>query len=256
MPTSVQQGRIDRNSKLPYYAQLKRVLEDEIAEGHWKSGDLLPTEADLCTQYGVSRTVVRQALGELTSEGRLYRLRGKGTFVSGRKLNEQFLSGTLGFFDDLEAAGHSVRNLVVRCQLESSHDEVAKNLGVAPGTDCVKLERLRYVDDQLIAFMHSYLPKDLDPHLLERLKRFDFEHSSLYRFLEGASGVRIQSGARSVRAVVADEQLGAVLQVPVGSALLHVSSVERDADGRVIEYSESWHRGDRADLQLQVTRRP
>jgi GntR family transcriptional regulator len=232
------------------------VLEDEMAHGRLKSGDLIPTEVELCAAYGVSRTVVRQALGELASEGRVYRLRGKGTFVSGRKLSEQFLSGTLGFFDDLEAAGHHVRNLVIRCQVLLAHDELAKYLAVAPGTQCVKLERVRYVDDQLIAFMHSYLPKDLHPHLLERLKRFDFEHSSLYRFLEGASGVRCQAGMRSVRAVVADEQLGGVLQVPVGSPLLHVSSVERDANGRVIEYSEAWHRGDRAELQLEVTRRP
>ena len=84
-------AHIEWGSKLPYYVQLKQILVKAIEQGELKPGDMLPTEAELCDRYRVSRTVVRQALGEMVSEGRLYRLRGKGTFVTGQKLSERFL---------------------------------------------------------------------------------------------------------------------------------------------------------------------
>lgn len=53
---------IDFHSKIPYYIQLIDVLKDKIAKNAWHPGEQLPSEPDLCEMYGVSRTVVRQAL--------------------------------------------------------------------------------------------------------------------------------------------------------------------------------------------------
>ena len=60
---------IDFDSNIPYYIQLIDVLHDHISSGDWKTGDQIPSEPDLCEAYGVSRTVVRQALRELELEG-------------------------------------------------------------------------------------------------------------------------------------------------------------------------------------------
>lgn len=245
---------IDRSSKQPYYDQLKRVLERQLETGTLKPGDMLPTEPELCEEYGVSRTVVRQALGELTSEGRIYRLRGKGTFVTGRRVSERFLRPTLGFFDDLTAAGHSVRNEVRKCELKRVDDALSREIGIPAGERCVELDRVRYINGDVTAFMKSYIPTNLHPRLFDRLCKFDLETNSLYRFLEDITGVRIHSGHRTVRAVAATELLAQELEVGVDSPLLCIESIERDAHDRQVEFSQAWHRSDRAMLEMDVVR--
>jgi hypothetical protein len=62
-------GVIDRDSPVPYYHQLKELLRDEIASGRWPAGSAIPSEPELCRVLDVSRTVVRQALGDLGTKG-------------------------------------------------------------------------------------------------------------------------------------------------------------------------------------------
>jgi DNA-binding transcriptional regulator YhcF (GntR family) len=74
--------KINKNTPIPLYYQLKQMIKKEIERGKFKPGDRLPTEQELCAMFGISRTPVRQALTELTYEGILYRQPGLGTFVS------------------------------------------------------------------------------------------------------------------------------------------------------------------------------
>jgi len=75
---------IDRNSPIPIYYQLKLLIQEQIKRGEWRPGDKVPTEAELCERYEISRTPVRQALLELVREGVLTRRAGRGTFVAPR----------------------------------------------------------------------------------------------------------------------------------------------------------------------------
>jgi GntR family transcriptional regulator len=67
---------------MPFYFQIKSILRARILSNELKAGDLVPSEIDLSQEYNVSRGTVRQALLELINEGLIYRIRGKGTFVS------------------------------------------------------------------------------------------------------------------------------------------------------------------------------
>ncbi|MCG8350649.1 MAG: extracellular solute-binding protein [Chloroflexales bacterium] len=73
---------IDRNTPIPAYFQLKAYLKQQIQDGIWQPGDKIPTEAELCERFNISRTPVRQALKELVFEGLLTRTAGRGTFVA------------------------------------------------------------------------------------------------------------------------------------------------------------------------------
>ena len=77
-----QAGQIDRNSPVPYYFQLAEIVEEEIVSGRWEPGTRLPSEPDLCDQYALSRTTIRQALARLEQKGLITRDKGRGTFVS------------------------------------------------------------------------------------------------------------------------------------------------------------------------------
>jgi GntR family transcriptional regulator len=57
---------VRRDSGVPLYVQLKESLQEKIAQGEWVVGMELPSEQELCDTYGVSRTVVRQALDDLS----------------------------------------------------------------------------------------------------------------------------------------------------------------------------------------------
>ncbi len=79
---------INFESHIPYYIQLMDLLKTQIVKKKWGPGEQIPGEQDLCETYGVSRTVVRQALRELELEGVITRRKGKGTFISEPKISE------------------------------------------------------------------------------------------------------------------------------------------------------------------------
>ena len=80
-------AKLDRLSYVPLYYQLQEVLKQQIESGIWRPGDRLPSEPELAQRFGVSRVVVRQALGILESDAQIARLKGRGTFVARPKLN-------------------------------------------------------------------------------------------------------------------------------------------------------------------------
>jgi GntR family transcriptional regulator len=72
---------IDRNGPLPYHHQLYEILSDAIDRNVWQAGEMVPSEAELGANYGISRTVIRKALDRLVAAGRVQRLKGKGTVI-------------------------------------------------------------------------------------------------------------------------------------------------------------------------------
>lgn len=244
---------IQRDSPLPYYEQVKRLLLHQIDESDLGPGDLLPSEQELCAEFGVSRTVIRQALGELVHEGRLYRMRGKGTFIAKPKLQEQFIESTVGFFEDLTSRGHTVESRVMSCELVPATDQVAEALEIDPKTQCIELVRLRSVNHEVIAFTKSYLPY-FSAEFFDSVRGADLTKVSLYRFLEDDWGVVIDSGHRSLEAVLAGAMLARLLEIKPREPILAIESVGRDASRRVVEYFQAWHRADRARLEIDVVR--
>lgn len=73
---------IDHSTPVPLHYQLQLLIRRQIETGELQPGEKIPTEAELCARYNISRTPVRQALLELTREGLLTRAAGRGTFVT------------------------------------------------------------------------------------------------------------------------------------------------------------------------------
>ena len=76
---------INKYSNVPLYCQLKNLIVKKIENGEFEADKKIPSEQDFCEQYNISRPTVRQAINELTATGQLYKLKGKGTFVSAQK---------------------------------------------------------------------------------------------------------------------------------------------------------------------------
>ncbi len=242
--------QIDFDSSLPYYAQLKAILVDQIRNGTLPPDEQLPSEAELCARYGVSRTVVRQALQDLTHEGLIKRRKGKGSFVTGRKISEQLVQKLTGFYQDMVEQGHTPVTQVLSQQVVEATPALAGHLDVAVGTPLIEIVRLRSVEDVPTVLVTTYLPMSLAPELI----RDDLNNQSLYALLESKYHVYVARGRRTIQAVLADDQQAKLLQVAKGAPLFRLDSTSYLSDGRGVEYYFAYHRGDRTQFEVELIR--
>jgi len=243
-------AHINRQIPLPYYYQLEEILREQIESGKWQVDQKIPSEAELCEAFNVSRTVVRQALSELVSKGLLYRQKGKGTFVAKPKINESLVQNLTGFYEDMVARGLTPVTQVLRQQTSPANKKVAEKLGVPEGTPVIEIERLRAISDQPIVLVTTYLPYECCPGLLEE----DLTNQSLYYLLEYKHNVRIARGRRTIEAVAANEREARLLQVKRNAPLVLLDSIGYLEDGRPVEYFHALHRGDRARFEVELIR--
>ncbi len=116
------------------YLRVKQWLKGELAQGRWLPGALMPSEAELVAQFGVSRMTVNRALRELQGEGLVERVQGVGTFAA--QLTK--VSSTLTIRDlhaEIEARGHRHHAVVHLQRAERAATALAAQLGLAPGAE-------------------------------------------------------------------------------------------------------------------------
>lgn len=236
---------IDFRSFEPYYLQLKRILLKDLEA---PEGSLLPSEAELCAQYAVSRTVVRQALGELENEGLVLKVKGKGTFVTGRKVDTSFIQDTLGFYESMAKAGHSVQSRVLRLVTKPAGADVARLLEVGLGELVICFDRVRSIDGRPVQVARAVMPERLFPGLVD----MDLAGRSLYQVMRDVYGVQPARGHRAIEAIALPKEDAQHLGVPRGSPGLRVHSVTRTSDDDVFEHYVANYRGDSFRFEVEV----
>ena len=241
---------VDQNSPIPYYVQVKEALRQRIQQGEWMRGDQLPVDLELCQMFGVSRTVIRQALNELVNEGLVIRRKGKGTFVAEPKIGESLVQKLTGFYQDMVDRGHAPVSRVLKQEATPASPLVAAFLEIAPGTPVIEIERVRFVQDEPIVLVTTYMPQVLCPELLNE----DLTHQSLYAYLERRYNLVTVRGHRTLEAVPANEYEANFLQVKRGAPLILLDSVSYLEDGTPLEYYHALHRGDRSKFEVELLR--
>ena len=164
----------------PLYGQIKhRLLEDYSTLPYYSA---FPSEREICERYGVSRPTVRTALRQLEEEGIIVKLPRKGTFYVGNQphVDHQLASAT-GFFNDVRLQGRTTTSKILFQNVEQASGKVAQMLGIEPGDQVYRLERLRYLDGRIYSLSDSYLPIQYLPLLV----KVDFTTHSLYDTLSG-----------------------------------------------------------------------
>lgn len=243
-------NEIDFESHIPYYIQLIDRLKEKIHTGEWQVGNQLPSEPELCEIYGVSRTVVRQALREIELEGLIVRRKGKGTFIAEPKISESLAQKLTGFFQDMVERGMVPKTKVLKQEIVPANNKIAGYLEIEPGSLVFEITRLRYVNDLPIVLVTTYLPYELCPNLEDA----ELSDQSLYAFLERECEKFIVSGRRYIEAVAANELESQLLEVKTGAPLVLLDSVSYLEDGTPIEYFHALHRGDRSRFEVELVR--
>jgi GntR family transcriptional regulator len=240
---------LDRNSSSPLWTQFRDALRARILQGELAVGTKLPTEAEFGEQFGISRIVVREALADLVRNGLIYKIRGQGAFVSARERDDDFVSTVLGFSDEMERKGRTVRTQVLIQELRAPNESEARALELKSGDQVVALKRLRSVDGELRLLVETAVPADLAPGL----HRTRLENRSLYDVLRRQYGLRIVRAERWIDAVLADAQSSALLEITGHEPLLRIESVAFGANGRPLEHYSALHRCQSSRLHVQTT---
>ena len=241
---------VDRSSPVPYYHQLYERLVSLIQSGVLKPGDQIPTELEICQETGLSRSVVRQAIHDLVNEGYLERFRAKGTFVARPKLPERLVQSIAGFYEDSVARGQVPVTQVLDFDVRPASAQVAQKLQIGVGELVIYLNRLRFIEQEPIVLVATYIPRFLCPNLLNE----DMSSQSLYRVLKERYGLVIVRARRSLEAVAATAEEAKLLEIEKGAPLLLLRSIGYLDDGRPLEYYVARHRGDRTRFDVELVR--
>ena len=235
-------GLLDAKDHAPLYRQLQRELREAISNRLLGPDDALPAERDFADELGVSRITVRKALDGLVSEGLLVRRQGAGTFVAARV--EKNFSKLSSFTEDMIARGRVPHSAWLSRTEGLVTPEESLTLGLSPGAPVYRFNRIRFADGAPMALEYSTLAAFCMPSP-------DFVETSLYEALE-------KTGHRPVRAL---QRLRAVLFTDEQAQLLGVSPrdagllIERRGflkDGRAVEVTQSYYRGDAYDFVAEL----
>lgn len=224
-------------------AQVRSLLEARIA-AELRPGDPIQSERVLVEELGVSRVTVRQAIADLVEAGRLERIHGKGTYVTGPQVNSRL--HLTSFSREMRARGLVPETTVLAGVEEAAGDRVAAMLQVAPGARVIRVERLRLADGTPMAYEIGFYPSALFPGLL------DSELGTLYDVFVSRYGIVATSAEQTVSADAADAQQARILDAQRRAPLLVQERVTRSGE-LVIEYSTSWYRADRYRIHMDVT---
>ncbi len=232
------------------YVRIKDWLRSEIEAKRYQTGDRIPTEHELMKRFGVSRATVQHAIRELVLEGWLYRVQGSGTFVA-RPKYRQTLSRLTSFTEDMHLLGLTPSSTLLQFQKEKADPPVAEALRIPPNSVVLRIERLRFANDEPMAINLSFLPQALVPDDLEPRS---LEEQSLYSILESRYGFILSRAEQTLETALADEYAAKLLRVPVGAPLLLVEGVVFLKNGTPIEWVQIRYRGDRYKFHLTATR--
>jgi GntR family transcriptional regulator len=245
--------QLDKSIPVPLYYQLKKLISEEIeGESHNKDSPI-PTEIELSKLYNISRTTVRQAILELVQEGKLYRIKSKGTFIARPKINQNFMNNRMNSFiaptnEEVISSGRVPSTEVISLNVVPMPNEMCELSGAASGTMAVCLYRKRCADGQPILRVKTYLPVGSCSFILE----YNFVHEGLYNVLSSRDDTRICRVSKSCEAIAAGREDVEILEVKRGSPIHFFKTIGYNFSGEVIEYSLSYFRGDQYRFCVEI----
>lgn len=245
------QSLLEKRKDIPLYKQLKAALMVWIQES--ENGTPLPTEEELCHQFGVSRQTVRQAVLELVDEDFVSRRPGQGSFVKRKKISRDTRWALEDFNREMRFHGLDPETIVLSLTIEQSLDFVSRRLGIAKQEEVIVIRRQRFVDGWPVVIQQSYLPARLFSGFESKKK--DLESRSLHSIIELDYKYELQSAERTVEAIPAPSREAELLKIAPGSPVLYSTSVWKTHEDVCVEFVLEWYRGDRSQFNIQLGRR-
>lgn len=242
----LQENKINKSVPIPLYYQLKELIMQEIENGNYKGGSMIPTEKEISDFFKISRTTVRQAITELVQEGWLYRVKSKGTFVSSKRLNQDFIQNLESFDEQIRRSGAVPSTEVLEFRTVFAPKMVAEKLRIPEKSQVIYLYRKRFADGNPIVLVETYLPYEDCAFLMEK----DLNKESLYKNLAVSENTEIYCVKRLVEAVEATTNDARLMDIKRGKPIQYFETVGYNVFGNPIEYSLARYRGDSSRFEV------
>lgn len=236
------------NIKEPIYKKIEEDIRQKILNGIYKKNSIIPKEIDLAKQYGVSRPTICKAIQNLVLEGYLERKKRLGTIVCEPKINQEFTQVIESYNSEMSRKGFKPKTKVLSFSITNATKEIAKNLNININDKVHKLVRLRYVNDEPIVLVTTYIPDKI----LINLKKEDFINNSLYSLLNTLN-YPIFKIKRVLDVILADETTSDLLEINIGDPLFYFHSIGISNNNQPIEYSISKYRGDKNSFVFELS---
>ena len=224
----------------PHYRQIEQALRERISI--LLPGARLPSDAELCAEFGVSRMTARNAMQRLAEDGLITRTPGRGSFVAEPPAHRR-ANRLMTFTQEMRRAGRIPSSRVLTRIIRPSSPAEAESLGVPAGQPVVHLRRLRQADDEPIALESTVLIGAC----ADAVMTADLADGSLHETL-GRAGIVLRGGSSTIGAAAATPDDARLLEVRIGDPLLVERRVIADGHGRRIEATESRYPADRYGL--------
>ncbi|EGD45876.1 transcriptional regulator, GntR family [Ruminiclostridium papyrosolvens DSM 2782] len=242
---------INKFSSIPLYLQLKDLIIKKIEDNEFPANSQIPSEQDLCQMYDISRPTVRQAVSELTNSGYLYKEKGKGTFVYGRK-NVIDIKNYSGFTDSiLDCQTPAEKNIIDLKNMESSSvSHLNEIFNFNSSMSVAEITYLSFINNQrneVYSLNKSYISLSLFPDIISQLK----DGKSSIDILRGKYPL-IPDKSRSILEIVfADQNDSPLLRVQPGQPLIKLQNTLFSKSGQPVEYIISKYRADNCRLLFE-----
>lgn len=225
-----------KSTETAIYKRIADYIRDLVADG--QPGDRLPSEADLCQRFDVSRMTARHAIQDVAAEGLIERRRGAGTFVRSRPV-PRHLGSPLSFSENMRSRGMVPSSELLSWSMASPSPDECEALGIAAADSVFILERLRRADDIPMALERAAIPEALGRSIAE-----NFDSSSLHELFKAAGRVPATAHAE-VSARRASKREQDLLDLPSSGVVIVEKRTIFDQEGVPLERTSTWYAAER-----------
>lgn len=230
---------LDFSGRTQLYYQVYDILYQDIKNGVYQPGELLPTENELIDKYNVSRVTVRKAMDLLMNDGLILKRRGYGTFVRQPEMELEITK--VSYFAKLtEQMGYIAHTEVISNKKVIASKNVAELLGVPENTPLINLRRLRFANNIPVRMESAFLVYNT----YKEVEKQDFTDGSLRQFLFETYGVSWSNIAGKIFAMAADATQARYLKVEEGAPILFAENLFTTPDGTPQELAHVYYRAD------------
>lgn len=229
--------KIDHKSNIPLHSQAENLLRKLINLKEYQKGKLLPSEVELSKQLKISRSTLRQAINKLANEGLLIRKKGYGTKVAIKGISGR-AKNWFSFSQEMAALGVKVQNFELYVSWVEADEEILSFFDLNPGTNVLKLERLRgKIGFPFVHFISYFNPR------IGLTSDNDFS-KPLYELLEQKYNVKATLSYEEISAIRAPDRICDKLSISKEEPVLLRKRFVYDQDKHPIEFNYGYYRGD------------
>ncbi len=223
---------------LPKYREVEEDLRYKILFGHWKQGDQIPIEEELCKTYQVSRITIRKAINELENAGYLVRQSGKGTFVTDWQENQTEKPRLKSFTNEMQEQGKKAITIEVELNETQADNVMARILNIPLGYKIIQLKRVRAIEGGVIVgysintfpFTHNFSTSPED------------YYTSFYKYLE-TFGIFFTSAKEYFEAMLPPPEVAEKLRISTSDPVLKSVKISHSTDRLFAEHNICYYVG-------------